>query len=150
MIVFLGVAVLCALVGAWLLFDFLLWFLTGYIVSARIEAFEKGWPVLAYETSEGKAMRARAGRITHMGYYLGHPQEGDVFNVIYRKKEPGQVRVYGYLYPVAGLILFIPFVAYLAAEFSKVWMATQVSFIVVFMVMILGGWLLLKLLRASY
>ena len=142
---------ICALAGAWLLFDFFLWFFTGTVVPGKIEEFDKRKPVISFETPEGKKYRETAARIMHMGYFLTNPQAGDIFNVIYRDEADGlKVRVFGYLYLVAGTILFIPLVGGLALEYSRAWLGGQVAFIAIFAGLVLLAWVFLKFVRRNY
>jgi hypothetical protein len=142
-----------ALAGAWLVVDFFLWFFTGHVTPARIDGFEKGMPVLSFEMQNGKQARVLASAITHIGYRLAKPQEGDIFNVIYREAGEGSeviVRVHGFLYLIAGVLAFMPLLAVLAMKFSKGWMMSQLSFLTILIVIVLGGWIGLKAIRRNY
>ena len=140
-----------ALAGAWLVVDFFLWFFTGHVTPARVDGFEEGMPVLSFEIQNGKKGRARASAITHIGYRLAKPQEGDIFNIIYRETGAEMVvRVHGFLYLIAGLLAFMPLLAVLAMKFSKGWMMSQLSFLTILIVIVLGGWIGLKAIRRNY
>ncbi len=140
-----------ALVGAWLVVDFSLWMFTGHVTPARVDGFEEGMPILTFETQSGKKARARASAITHIGYRLAKPQEDDIFNIIYRETGAEMiVRVHGFLYLIAGLMAFMPLLAVLAIKFSKAWMMSQLSFLTVLVVIVLGGWIGLKAIRRNY
>lgn len=142
---------LLALAGAWLVVDFSLWVFTGHVTPARVDGFEEGMPILTFETQNGKRARVLASAITHIGYRLAKPEEGDIFNIIYREVGAKMiVRVHGFLYLIAGLIAFMPFLAVLALKFSKVWMMSQLSFLTVLVVIVLGGWVALKAIRRNY
>jgi hypothetical protein len=149
-IVFLGLALICALGGAFLVFDFFLWYFTGKVVAGTIEDFEKGKPIMAFKTEEGNNVSARAERIVHMGYFLAMPHQGDIFNTIYREQPDLQVRVHGYLHLVTGGVLLLPMLWYLAHEYGRLWLGGQVSFVATFAVLILGIWAALKLIRRNY
>ncbi len=154
MIAFLILSIFCAMAGGFLLIDFFLWFFTGTVVPSTIEKFEKGKPVVSFETVDGKKHRALVERITHTGYWLGRPQPGDVFNVITRpgatEGDPLRVRLHGFLHAISGGALLIPLPAWLATEYGRALMASQVAFFAVFAALILGCWALMKILRRNY
>lgn len=142
-----------ALAGAWLVADFFLWIFTGHVTPARVDGFEEGMPILTFEMQNGKKARARASAITHIAYRLAKPQKGDIFNIIYRETGEGDeviVRVHGFLYLIAGMLTFMPLLAVLAMKFSKGWMMSQLSFLMILIVIVLGGWIGLKAIRRNY
>ena len=77
-------------------------------------------------------------------------QPGEIFNVSYREGMATQVRVHGQLYLIAGVLLLMPLLGALAVEFSREWLGVQVSFAAIMAVVMVGGWVLLKLVRRNY
>lgn len=150
MIIVLGLSIICALAGVWLVFDFCLWHFTGTITAGTVESFENGKPVVSFEMPDGQKVTKRAERITNTGYFLANVQKGEIFNVSYREGLTTQVRVHGQLYLVAGVLLFMPLLGALAKEFSRTWLAGQVSFATAMVVIMVGGWILMKLVRRNY
>ncbi len=71
-------------------------------------------------------------------------------NVSYREGMATQVRVHGQLYLIAGVLLLMPLLGALAVEFSREWLGVQVSFAAIMAVVMVGGWVLLKLVRRNY
>ncbi len=149
-VVILALTVLCALAGIAFILDFWSWFLKGSLVPGTIETFENHKPVFSFETEDGKILKRKAERITHMGYLLGRPKEGDVFNVVYLIEDPTRMRVSGYLYVTTGAFLFIPATMSLAVEFGRSWMFTQASFVLAFVAVMGLGWAALKWIRGNY
>jgi hypothetical protein len=150
--ILLFLAGLLALAGIWLIFDFSLWYFTGHVVPARIESFEKGLPVLSFETIEGEKARVKAASITHIGYLLAKPQTGDIFNSIYRTITGDEiiVRVHGFLYLITGLLALIPLLGVLALKYSNALMINQLMYLLILIAMTLGGWVALKLISRNY
>lgn len=146
----LGLAVICALAGGWLVLDYLLWLFTGTVTAGTIETFDKGMPVFTFETPEGKPVKGRAGSIRQISYYLTEPQVGDVFNVIYRDGKEVELRVHGYMYLLAGAVLFLPGIAALAIRQGSGWVGGQVTFMFMFVAIAVGCWALMKVLRRNY
>lgn len=154
-IIFLLISLLFAFAGIWLLFDFLLWYFTGYVTRAVIEDFvssKSGYgqlPVLRFELEDGAVVTQKAERVCQMMYLLGQPEIGTSFEIIYRHQNPVQVRVHGYLYLLLSALCFLPLLFALAYKYGNGVMAGQVSFVVVFAVIALGGWILLKTIQKS-
>ncbi|MGB4106323.1 MAG: hypothetical protein WBK55_00840 [Alphaproteobacteria bacterium] len=139
-----------ALAGGWLLFDFCLWYFKGKVTAGTIQDFEKGKPVVSFETEDGKVTR-RVSRIMRLSYFLSDPQPGEIFNVIYRPMgDTPNVRLHGYMGLMSGVLLLIPLPGALAAQYGRDWLAGQVSFILVFVGLMVGVWVFLKLLRRNY
>ncbi|MCE7888070.1 MAG: hypothetical protein DYH13_11305 [Alphaproteobacteria bacterium PRO2] len=141
---------ICAAAGAWLLFDYGLWHFTGTVTAGTVESFENGKPVVSFEMADGQKATRRAERITNIGYFLANVQPGEIFNVSYREGMTTQVRVHGHLNLVAGALLFMPLLGALARQFNLNWLGTQVSFAATMAVIMVGGWVLLKLVRRNY
>jgi hypothetical protein len=148
--ILIGLSAICALAGAWLLFDFCLWHFTGTVTAGTVESFENRKPVVSFIAADGQKVTQRAERVTNIGYFLANVQPGEIFNVSYREGMTTQVRVHGQLYLVAGALLFMPLLGALAREFGRQWLGTQVSFIAIMMGVMVGGWVLLKLVRRNY
>ena len=148
--ILIALTAICALAGAWLLFDFCLWHFTGTIAAGTVERFENGKPVVSFEMPDGKKVMQRAERVTNIGFFLANVQPGEIFNVSYREGMATQVRVHGQLYLIAGVLLLMPLLGALAVEFSRDWLGVQVSFAAIMAVVMVGGWVLLKLVRRNY
>lgn len=150
MVIVLVISIACALAGAWLMFDYGVWHFTGIVTPGTVEGFENGKPVVSFETANGEKIRQRASRVTNIGYFLANVQKGEIFNVAYREGMATEVRVHGHLYLVAGALMLMPLLGALAKQFSREWLGTQVSFAATMAVIMVGGWVLLKLVRRNY
>ena len=148
--ILIALSAICALAGAWLLFDFCLWHFTGTVTAGTIERFENGKPVVSFIAADGQKVTERVERVTNIGYFLANVQPGEIFNVSYREGMTTQVRVHGQLYLSAGMLLLMPLLGALAREFSREWLGVQVSFAAIMLLVMLGGWVLLKLVRRNY
>lgn len=148
--ILIALSAICALAGAWLLFDFCLWHFTGTVTAGTIERFENGKPVVSFIAADGQKVTERVERVTNIGYFLANVQPGEIFNVSYREGMTTQVRVHGQLYLIAGMLLLMPLLGALAREFSREWLGVQVSFAAIMLLVMLGGWVLLKLVRRNY
>lgn len=146
-----------AAVGMLLLADFLLWESRGVKAVAQIEGFrgqtDKGarLPVVSFDDAEGQNVKAGADRIDQLMYLLSRPQPGDVTPVIYRIEAGAmKVRVYGYLNAGAGVVLIMPLIVMLGLVFERELLAAQGTFFLIFLVFMIGGVALLKLVQRSY
>ena len=142
--------------GAFLIFDFLLWQFTGEITRGTIEGFEpkkKGpgsLPVFSFQKPDGTKIRVKAEKIAQLMYLLGRPEAGTDFTIIYRRGDPPPLRVHGYLYLILGGMLFVPLLAWIAIVHGGSLMAGRLAFLVVFTILMLGGWVMLKLIQRDY
>ena len=148
--ILIALSAICALAGALLLYDFCLWHFTGTVTAGTIERFENGKPVVSFIAADGQKVTERVERVTNIGYFLANVQPGEIFNVSYREGMTTQVRVHGQLYLIAGMLLLMPLLGALAREFSREWLGVQVSFAAIMLLVMLGGWVLLKLVRRNY
>ena len=137
--ILIALTAICALAGAWLLFDFCLWHFTGIVTAGTVERFENGKPVVSFTGADGQKVTQRVERVTNIGYFLANVQPGEIFNVSYREGMTTQVRVHGQLYLIAGALLFMPLLGALAREFSREWLGVQVSFVAIMLLVMLGN-----------
>ncbi len=144
------ISVIAALAGGFLLFDFCLWQYQGKVAAGTIEDFKQGKPVVSFETENGK-VSARVSRVMRLSYFLSDPKAGEIFNVIYRPAgDKPDVRLHGYAGLLGGVLLLMPLPWALAMRFGRDWLAGQAAFIVVFVGLMIGVWVLLKLMRKNY
>ncbi len=144
-------ALVPAAFGAYLIFDFFLWRFYGHATRGVIESFEPGiggkgqLPVLSFTKEDGAKVTQKAEAVTDLAYILGRPEPGMSFTILYREKDGLRLRVHGYLYLMAGFLLFLPLLAALAVFYSNALMAAQLQFLLIFIAIALGGPVLLKL-----
>lgn len=149
------ISLVIAAPGVYLLADFLLWMLAGRVVPAQITGFQekkdKGLrlPVVSFEAQHDGTVNASAMRIDRLSFLLNRPQEGEGTMIVYRQSDPQQVRVYGYINVVGGLVLLVPLMAALAHAFGDTLVLIQIKYSLVFIAIIFGGWVLLKLIQRS-
>jgi hypothetical protein len=144
-----------AILGVYFLFDFFLWQLTGIVTQATITGFQerksKGMnlPVLSYKVEGGGQQSAPAQRIDRFLFLFNRPDVGEETAVIYRKAMPGEARVYGYIHAMGGAALILPFLLASAVSLGRSVAAAQISYIIVFLAIIVGGWIFLKIIQRS-
>ncbi len=143
-------ALALAAFGAFLIFDFLLWQFTGHATRGVIEGFERKMPVFRFEKPDGTKISVKAERVTQLMYLLGRPDIGTDFAIIYREGDPPPLRVHGTLHLIAGGVLFVPLLAWIAVTYGGSLMTGRLAFVVTFAILILGGWVLLKLIQRNY
>ncbi len=126
------------------------------MVSATITGFgeqkSKGMrlPVVSFETEEGNEVETKVQRIDQFLFLLNRPGQDDFTTVIYSVDEPKKARIYGYIHVVAGLFLFVPLLASLGLKLRSAVLLGQVSYVLVFGVIVFGGWVGLKLIQKYY
>lgn len=151
MVVVVILSAIAALAGGFLLFDFCLWQYQGKMAAGTIQDFKDGKPVVSFETEDGGKVSARVSRVMRLSYFLTDPKAGEIFNVIYREAgDKRDVRLHGYLGLLGGVLLVVPLPWALALQYGRVWLAGQASFIIVFVGLMVGVWILLKLMRRNY
>ena len=156
MSVFLFVSILLAGGSLYLLGDFLFWVLRGRIVRAKILSFQdktnKGLllPFVVFRNESGQALRAPAERIDQFQFLFNRPQEDDFITVYYINEDQPRLRVYGYINVIAAGFLLVPLLISIAIESGKAEALGQGLYTLIFAVIILGGWVLLKLIQRYY
>lgn len=150
---------LVALGGIIFVIDFFLWESQGIRTFARIEEFEKKktgallpMPVLSFELEDGAKVKTAALNIDQMLYLVGQPEAGTIISIIYRLDQDGKplVRVHGYMRAAVGFLMILPFFGVLASYLGESQAAMQVMFGLVFIVIIGGGLMALRLIQKSY
>ncbi len=154
---FLIVTILPAVSGVLLLADFFMWEAKGTKTAGQVENFSgkkdkgKPLPVVSFIT-EGGPVSAAAVRIDQLMYLLSRPQPGDAIDIIYTQapEQPPQVRVYGFLNAAGGVLMLLPFIVMLAWVLGRALVFTQSLFFLVFVLVIIGGVVFLKLVQRLY
>jgi hypothetical protein len=148
-------AVLLAFTGAGLLFDYVLWRVIGEITVGTITGFQEKKskflkrPIVSFKDAEGNTHTAQTERIDRLLFILNRPGVGETIEILYRKKTPEMAIVYGYLNLMIGMLLLLPVMAIWALKFGKILIATQVVYIFIFVGIIVGGWILLKIIQRN-
>ena len=70
--------------------------------------------------------------------------------MIYEVTKPEKVRVYGYIHVVAAAFLFAPLLVYLGLKLRSAVLLGQVSYALIFGIIVFGGWVGLKLIQKYY
>lgn len=153
---FLIVSLGFAGLALYFLSDFLIWQSKGRVILAEITGFQdkknKGLklPIVSFQKRDDTPGEAKVERIDQMLFLLNRPKEGDYTTIIYRGHKKPRARVYGYINVLAAVFLFLPLVAAIGMQVGDDGVLTQIAYIVIFMVMAVGGWVLLKLIQRYY
>lgn len=155
-IILFVLSLICLVFGLVLLVDFVIWRVKGRIVRATIIGFQerknKGFhlPRVSFQVEQGDEMESDVQRIDQFLFLLNRPVKDDFITVIYQVDNPEKSRIYGYISIVAGCFLFVPFLVAFGIKFQSALIFGQVSFALVFGVIVFGGWVLLKLIQKYY
>lgn len=150
---------LIALGGIVFVIDFFLWESRGIKTFALIEGFEQkppgallAMPVLSFELEDGAKVKAVALNIDQMLYMAGQPEAGTIVSISYRPDPDGKplVRVRGYMRAAVGFLMILPFFGVLASYLGQSQAAMQAMFGLVFIVILGGGLVALRLIQKSY
>lgn len=153
LILIVAVPALCF--GLYLIYDFLAWRFQSRITLARITGFQDRsylkvpLPNVEFETDSGEKRQASVQQIDRLLYLLNRPGEGSFIVVSYSETDPQRVRVSGYLKPLAGSILALPVIAGGGMALGKTVLATKAAYLLIFIAILLGGWVGLKLIQRS-
>lgn len=104
-------------------------------------------PVIEHTNEEGETEKVNVTQIDQISYFLNPAIERQIIPVA--GADGQNPSVFGYLKLVAGLIMLLPGFAAIAISFEKAFLTGQVMYITLLVGMILGGWVVLKLIQRS-
>ncbi len=141
--------------GAFLLTGFVRWRLQsrkaiGEIIGFKTRTMYGAYlPVIRFETQEGEKIEAAAVRIDRLLYLLNRPSEGALVTISYDIDTPHIVRVSGYIDALIAAVLMVPLIAAVGVLTGQAILASKAAFLLVFIGIILGGWIALKLIQKT-
>lgn len=142
-----------ALFGLWLCADFIFWLITGTLEEGEVTGFQerknKGrrLPVMRVKRAEGQSFEVRPERIDQIFYLLSPAIEKERRFLIVRNGPPARARLFGYLNLIAGLFLLAPCAGFLALQSGQYLFVGQLAYIVIFGGILLGSWIVLKIIQ---
>jgi len=145
------VALPFACFGLYLMFSFCVLRFSGCIEEFEVVGFQKKTdkgrvlPIVRYEDGEEGVRLIEIRRIEQISYLLSPAIEKQT---IYIANVTGQNPcVFGYLKLLSGLTLLLPALVFWAVGVGKGFLFTQAFFLLVFIGVMLGGWVLLKFIQ---
>lgn len=151
---------LCSLLaafGGFLIGDFIFWEVKGTKTTGRIEGFrgqlDKGakLPVVRFLNEKGEEVISGASQIDQLMYLIGRPDAGVIIPLIYRQEGTDlRIRVYGFFSPVTGAFFILPLIVILGVLFGQGALVQQGTFFIVFLALMIGGAVALKLVQRLY
>ncbi len=162
----LVLSVFLALFGVYLMLEFLwinvLWNKTQGVVRGFQEKTKwgKALPIVSYnlksnnaevkDEQKKKSVSARVVRVDRLAAHFDPLQEGDIVPVIFRFASPKRVYVFGFLNLILGGMLCLPLLTILVLNYGQAIMMYQLLFVFVFIAVMFGAWLLMKLVQKGY
>jgi len=147
--ILLFLSALPALVGLVLIGDYLYVSLTGEVCEVPVTGFSdrknKGrvLPLVEFAGQE-----TSVDQIDQMSYLLSPPIAQQSIGIVVLKN--GKKRVFGYCNLLSGVVLLLPFFVALAFRLEKELLMVQVFYILIFIGVSVGGWMLLKIIPKGY
>ncbi len=155
-ILFLFLCSLIAVCGLYLLVMNGYWFYRSDSAQGEVLGFQgrkylgRFMPVVRYVDRDEIAVKAPVKDTDHLGFMLSRAQEGEVIPVRYDKNNAKLVRISGLGSFILGVILQVPLIFILISMYGDDIAKTQFSFLAVILLVIGGGWVLLRLIREVY
>lgn len=149
--------------GAFLIAEHIWWFVKGDVYFAQVVKLAQkksrgiALPYVSFEIpfndddqdSVPQAVEIQTEQIGRWSCFFSRPIEGEFLPVIYKVDERAKARVYGFVNPVMGALLFAPLLAVLAYRYGGAIAQSQFSYALVFAAIMFGGWAALKFIQRS-
>jgi|GEM_PF-2555527 len=134
--------------------DFALMFFNGVRTRGEITGFIKGkymrLPVLKFTDEQEREHEFPAGQIDQLLYLLNPAQERDLIDIIYRRDDPANMRVFGTLRLIAALFIVLPVLMMLVGAIGQAVMASQLAYLIIMGLILVGGFTIIKLIQRYY
>jgi len=152
---FFIIALLIFAAGLYFLIDWLIWRLGTEITMGEIIGFsektDKGFhlPKVRFELGHEQEIEAEVLKVDRLLYMLNQPAEGAYITLSYKRENPDQARVHGYVPCILAAILLIPLLGAGAYMLGSALLAMKTTYVFILMAILLGGWAGLKFIQRN-
>ena len=156
--IFIVPLLLIALAGLYFVVDFTKFMVGSAQARGEIVGFGEGkflglaikMPILRFTDQEGEDHETQAVQIDQFLYMMNPKQVGHIIDVAYKVETPREMRVFGYLRLMFAFFIVAPSLSVIVSLVGSTLLAGQLTYIIVFAVILVGGLTLLKLIQRYY